>query len=256
MIDRMKETFDEIHAEEKLKNKTRDFLARRTRGYTKRKIPNYRILVSAAVCLLFVLAGGYWLYFIPTAEISIDVNPSLELSVNRFDQVVAVCGRNDEGIELADSLSVKYINYAEAIHRILESEKISGLLSDNETLTISVIGPEGAQCARMYSNIESCTAGQKNTHCYFAHSEEVSEAHEMGLSYGKYRAFLELRKLYPDITAEEVRGMTMKEIYDYLGILYPEEENCTGTDSNCEHHDGENGHGHGNGKGHGMPPEE
>ncbi len=256
MIDRMKKTFDKIHAEEELKDKTRDFLAQRTRGYTRQKIQNYRILISAAVCLIFVLASGCWLYFVPTAEISIDVNPSLELGVNRFDQVVAVRGRNDEGRELADSLSVKYIDYTEAIHRILESEKISGLLSDNETLTISVIGPDGAQCARMYSNIESCTAGQENTHCYFTHSEEVSEAHEMGLSYGKYRAFLELQKLYPDITAEEVGGMTMKEIYDCLGIQSPEEENPmeAGSNQGCEHHNGEKGHGHG--KGHGMSLEE
>ena len=33
---------------------------------------------------------GHWLYFEPTAEISIDINPSLELELNRFNHVLSV----------------------------------------------------------------------------------------------------------------------------------------------------------------------
>ena len=44
----------------------------------------------------------------------------------------------------------------------------------------------------------------------------VTGAHKEGLSYGKYRAFLELQKLEPGITPEEIRGMSMREIRERI----------------------------------------
>ena len=46
-----------------------------------------RLVPTLACCLLVLLAGwgGHHAYFTPSAIISIDVNPSLELGVNRFD---------------------------------------------------------------------------------------------------------------------------------------------------------------------------
>ena len=45
-----------------------------------------------------------------------------------------------------------------------------------------------------------------------------------GLSCGKYRAFLELQRLDPDATVEEVRGMTMGELLRRIESLSPEGE--------------------------------
>ena len=36
-------------------------------------------------------------------------------------------------------------------------------------------------------------------------------AHKAGLSVGKYRAFLELKAKKPEITPEEVQGLTMRQ---------------------------------------------
>ena len=58
-------------------------------------------------------------------------------------------------------------------------------------------------------------------HCYHADEEEITAAHEEGLSCGKYRAYLELKKLDPDVTVDEVRGMTMREIRERIETLSP-----------------------------------
>ena len=97
MNDRLKEAFSQVKAGEDLKEKTRAFLGERTRGSERRKRIGYQPYVSAAVCLLFFMVGGHWLYFTPTARISIDVNPSIELEINRFDKVVSVDAYNDDG---------------------------------------------------------------------------------------------------------------------------------------------------------------
>ena len=106
MNDKFKEIFGQIRAEEELKNRTRLFLAGKTRGYARagaeKRRPVYA--VYAAACLLCMLLGGRWLYFTPIAEISIDINPSIELRVNRFDQVISVDGLNGDGQALAQGL--------------------------------------------------------------------------------------------------------------------------------------------------------
>lgn len=61
---------------------------------------------------------GSWLYFTPTAAISIDINPSIELEVNRFGRVLSVTGYNDDGRVLADSLPIKHLGYADAAEQV------------------------------------------------------------------------------------------------------------------------------------------
>ncbi len=221
MYDRMKDAFDRVHAEEALKEKTRDYLYEKTNGYSKKKVfcHGFRYGLSAAICALLIFIGGNWLYFTPTAEISIDINPSIELSVNRFDKVISVNGYNEDGNILAEQLDIKFADYTEAIDEVMRNEKIADLLSDDAVMTIAVVGDGEKQSQPILSGVKRCTAKQKNTYCYCAQKDEVEKAHEMGLSYGRYKAYLELRELNPDITAEEVREMTMREIRDLIAEL-------------------------------------
>lgn len=217
----IKKLFGPIRAEEGLKNRTRARLAERTRGYTKRAAAKrgYPAYAAACACLALVLLGGRWLYFTPTAAISMDINPSIELSVNRFDRVIAVTGFNEDGQELSHELDVKYKNYTQAVEQILHHDSVAALLSAGEVMSITVAGPDGRQSAKLLSGVEACAAGQHNIDCHSARPEEAAAAHEAGLSCGKYRAFLELRRLDPDVTPEAVQGMTMREIQDRIGRL-------------------------------------
>jgi len=238
MNDKLKEVFGQIQAEETLKDNTKAFLARKTRGYTKTwtiKQP-YQIFAVASLCLFLILTGVSWLYFTPTAEISIDINPSLELCVNRFDRVISITGFNDDGRELSHALDIKHENYADAMEQILGNDTIAGLLSNDEVITIAITGLDGIQSAKILSEVESCTAEQRNAYCYFVSSDETIAAHKMGLSYGKYRAFLELQMFDPDITAETVQGMTMREIRDLIDNLSDDEEEESPNGGEYGHH--------------------
>lgn len=247
MNNALKELFGPIRAEEDLKVRTRAFLAEQTRNYAEPPVKQrrYPAYAAACACLLLVLLGGRWLYFTPTAAISIDINPSLELSVNRFDRVIAITGFNEDGQTLSNTLDVKYKNYAQAVEQILRHDSVTALLSGGEVMAITVVSPDGQQSAKLLSGVETCTAGQGNIACYSAKPEEAAAAHEAGLSCGKYRAFLELQLLDPDITPEAVQGMTMREIRDWIDRL------SSDGDSDAPQSGGwGNGH-HGNGSGHG-----
>ena len=119
----------------------------------------------------------------------------------------------------------------------MDNDTIAALLSNNEVMTTTVIGPDERQSAKILSGVEACTAKRRNTYCFFVSTEEVAEAHGMGLSCGKYRAFLELQLLDPNITLEAVQKMTMREIRDLIDCLSTDKENNSSSYNNRQ-----NGH--------------
>lgn len=217
MREELRAALDSVHAEPELKAAARAAVARRARQQ-RRVRPAVRWAVVAAACAVVVL-GGRWLYFTPTTHISIDVNPSLELGINRLDRVISVEGWNDDGTALAETLDLTHQTYTEAVETILASDTIEALVAQNAVVEIGVIGEDDARCAQMLAAVETCTAGQQNTHCYQASSHEVEQAHDCGLSYGKYRAYQALAALDPSVTPEAVQGMTMREIRGRIAAL-------------------------------------
>lgn len=238
MNDKIKDTFDRIRADEALKNGTREFIAKKTRGYTRGVGVKRGIYVcgAACACLLLLFFGVYWLYFTPAFEISIDINPSLELSVNRFEQVISVSGFNEDGRELVQTLDLNFRHYTDAVDLIMQNEKISALLSDNEIMSITVAGSDEDRSAEVLSRIEECTAHSENTHCYYLSSEKAKEAHGSGLSCGRYRLYSELRSLGSDITTEKIGEMSVREIEELIESLSCESGETASGDSGHGHH--------------------
>ncbi len=206
MDDRIKKAFGAVHASEELKNRTKKFIAQRSRGYKGRRYA-LRIIPATAACLALALFAAATLYLTPTTRVNIDINPSLELGINRFDKVVSVEALNDDGKKLAQTLNIKFTDYNDAFRRILDEKSVKDLLTENEIMTVTVIETKTEQSANILSGMRDCANGYSNVYCHSASSDEAHAARELGLSCGKYRAFLELRKLDPNITTEDIQGM-------------------------------------------------
>lgn len=228
MTGKIKEAFEQIQAENELKEKTKEAILQKTNGYHKVRNGNYKYLVSAFACAVVLLIGGHWLYFTPTVEISIDINPSIELGINRFNRIVSLESYNDDGQKLIETFDVRFKDYSEAMSQIFANEDIVSLLKRDEVMTIAVIGSGNAQSEKVLSNIQSYTEEKHNTYCYYAHSEEVENAHKAGLSCGKYKAYLELKELNPDITVDDIHHMTMREIRNMIDELSKGKKSKTG----------------------------
>jgi hypothetical protein len=61
-------------------------------------------LVAAAVVIMFGLTA--WTYLTPYSYVSLDVNPSIEYSVNRFNRVLSVTAVNGDGAEILNKLNL------------------------------------------------------------------------------------------------------------------------------------------------------
>lgn len=213
MNERIREAFDEIHAEEELKRNTKAFLEKKRNEKRPEKKVSYQ-WITAMICCLFLLTGvrGYRLYFTEASVISVDVNPSLELNLNFFDRVISVKGYNEDGENLAEEADVKFLDYKEALEEILYTECVKECMDNEELLLITVAGKDEEKNEEILKNIEEFLPEQKNMKCAGAGREEVENAHKAGLSLRKYRAFLEVKAKNPDITPEDVKGLTMRQI--------------------------------------------
>ena len=71
--------------------------------------PSMRNICAAAASLLLVLgigAGGYKLYYTPVSYLSIEINPSIQLSINIFDRVIGCEYFNNDGKIILEEVNV------------------------------------------------------------------------------------------------------------------------------------------------------
>ena len=220
MNETWKKAFDQIHAEPELKEHTRAYLKEKVYRTSARHASHIRRLAAASVFCLFLCAAGVcYLFFAPVTYISVDINPSLELGLNCFRRSISVEGYNDDGASLADSLDLKYLDYMDALDRILKSDTIETLLAGDNVLSLTVAGESETQNQEVLQDMETSVSGYSNVHCHSGDMEEVHEAHSCGMSFGKYQAFLILQELDPSVTSEDVQDLSMHEIWSRIRQL-------------------------------------
>lgn len=140
-MNRIRESMEGIRASRKLKDGTLRYLERqrciRCRPVWRRG-PVYAL--AAAMCLLLLFGVGWHnLYGTPISYISVDVNPSIELGINRYGRVVEAEAYNEDGRQVLQSLSLKNKPYVQAVGSLLEKEVYQGYLGENATLVFTII---------------------------------------------------------------------------------------------------------------------
>lgn len=257
MHERIQDAFGAVRADDALKEKTLAYLAqqraaRRPQPRVRHSFAPRRLAAALACLVLLCLGCGGWVYFTPTAAIQIDINPSLELRVNRFDRVLSVEAGNADGQQLADTLQLRFLSSDQAMAEILESETVSALLAQDGVLSVAVVSGNDGQQQRLCDVMAACTAQCRNAYCYAASPEEAEQARAAGLSCGKYRAYLALQELDPDITPDEVRGMSMRELLDRIAALSGDTSDLLGSMGGGQGQGGRYGAMNGGGQHHGW----
>ncbi len=255
---RLNEAFDAVRASEALKTQTAQAVVREMRaGGARRRGRRLLPALAVAVCLLVATGlGGHALYYTPTTVLSIDINPSLEMDINRFDRVIALNGYNDDGAALAAALDVQNLRYDEAVDALLANATIADCLARGEELAIAVVQAQddAAQSGAVLDYVSGCTDRHENAHCYAleAGDAQLAEAHDAGLSCGKYHVYQALLAYNPSLTAEEAQQMTMRELRDLLAQYQGEAATDAGANGAHQRQGAGNGQGYGAGNGSGQ----
>ena len=228
--------FDKIHAEEELKKRTTDYLFVQIGRRQHRKM---RYAMALASLMLFLVCGGLsWkVYFTPVAYIDIDVNPSIELTLNRFGKVIQSDAYNEDGTRLLSGINLRHADYSEAFERLLVAMNGEGYFAGQDSLLCVTVQTNGKNREnRIQEGLRRAVALiSQSQHCdisteIFSVSEEVKHcADENHISPAKYLAIQELMEVDPETDFEKCRERSVHELRQQT------EEHCR------SHHGEENG---------------
>lgn len=218
----------------------------------KDKTNNFKAFYAAAACFLVLLIGaigGHRIYYTETSLVSMDINPSLEFSINSFGRVISVTSYNKDAEKLLKTEKFKGLSYQKAIDTLLKSDAMLPYLDNNSYLDFAVYSKTNDTKVLEYLNscIQSITDlyPEIQVNCSRADKVTVSNAHDCHMSLGKYLAFLKLQEIEPNLEANNYTHCGIGEIRQQIRRHHQDEEepethlDKNEAESECPYNDGD-----------------
>jgi|GEM_PF-3608456 len=175
-----------------------------------------KVTAAAAAFLLVIGIGFSYAYNIPRCYVSVDINPSIELQVNMFNQVINVNGVNDDGAAILEKMEIGHKSMERVIELIISQAKKEGYLtSDDEKAVIVAV-----QCDNQHKQdtvMESAKLQVNKSLKQLDISATVSvdlvskqtidDAHAMGTTAGK----LDLIEDYIELSESDTQAVEFKD---------------------------------------------
>ena len=163
--------------------------------------------IAASAVLIATVGGGGIVYATPYGTVSIDVNPSIEYTINRFDRVLQVTGVNEEGQAVINAIGRnKLLNRTinTALSTTINQMEVDGYLTeeDDPVVLSSETGSE-QHSAELASSLEMHFSPQMEVYSLTVTQAEVASAHEKGITAGKMHFIREIEREEPETFREE-----------------------------------------------------
>jgi hypothetical protein len=154
--------------------------------------------VWALMAALLIFLGSFFPMYQNNkayAYMSIDVNPSIELGINKKMQVVEITGYNKEGKQIISQLN-KWRNkdVSKVAQSILAEMKEEGFFKTQEHVIISTVRTKESEDRiekKLLENIEEIKASVNKEKLELtvlkASESEMNKAHKLGITTGKYQ---------------------------------------------------------------------
>jgi len=222
----LRSALNKIHADDTLKIRTARYLETKTNRHNQ-EIIRHRIRL-AAVCsafLLFILIGGfsYNLYFAPTAYVDVDVNPSIGLTLNRFNRVIDSNAYNDDGEVVLTEANIRFKTYGEAIKILLDVIISKGYLLEEGLVSVTVQADDGSTENDMLESLKQAVSVSLSEHHTNAQADIFPvtndvrmDAREHHMTPAKYLAISELQTVDPTATFEACAEHSISEIRESI----------------------------------------
>lgn len=217
---------------------------------TKKKKRRWAPLAAAA-CLALVLVGGGGGYYYYSANnavaslVSLDVNPSIQLEVNKNEKVLSATPINDDGAEILDGMDLKGTQADVAMYAIIGSLLQHGYVDElANSILITVEDDDQARGEKLQQELtaqaDAALANAQVNGAVLAqtlqNSEELSQkAQEYGISTGKAALIQAIVEGSNNTkTFEDLVGLSINE----LNLLYTAQAPLEGQTSGNEQNTG------------------
>lgn len=221
LSDRLRNAFDCIRAEEKLKKDTLVFLQGAAQ---RRKAMRTGVIFKgmAAVFIALALVSGiftYNLYLTPHSYVDMDVNPSVGLTINRFERVIEVYAYNTDGEGIIAHLALKHQHYEAALTAFLEAVNEGGYMRNNTLVTVTLQTDDSVKEAKMLGDIQSEVSifmsahhGAVQADVFPVSGETRHHACEWDVSPAKYIAIQDVLAFDPSASVESCKHHSINEL--------------------------------------------
>lgn len=153
------------------------------------------------------------------AVVSLDVNPSIELKVDKDEEVISATGLNADGKKVLEGMDLEDTDLDVAVNAIIGSMLKHGYLSEMQnSILLSVSGVEGYDANALETKLASevnallkdgAVLSQNVTD---ADDELVKKANEYGITVGKASLINEIVKNSKTHSFEQLAGLTINEL--------------------------------------------
>ena len=201
----------------------------------KRQTKSY-IRYVALIASVFVLAFFSLLYlqlYNPNAVfayIDVDINPSLEFTIDNNSEVISIKALNPDAETLLKNLQLKKIPVREAISKVMEASREQGFISNeksNEVLVSATLELNRSSKTNtenekaldsILSDIKEITiqVGTENVkpEVLKVPNENRKSAVDNNISMGRYELYKKIKQKNPDITIEKAKSERVSEMLD------------------------------------------
>lgn len=258
-MNRIQGAFDEIRADDALLEKTAAYLhAKRTKPQEVKlglRVAR-RVSAFAAMLALVIGIGSYHLFWTAAAYVSIDINPSVELTLNRMNRVISTYAFNDDGEQILHEVDLSGRKYDEAVRQLVAAMDARGYMQSDVLVSVTVqtsnSDQEESLAKLLLQSIQSALDTAEIE--VAAVSQQVWEnAHGCHMSPAKYLAIQELLAVDDTATLEHYNDSSIRQIRQRTQQCKDEggslgEGSGHGNSDNTDDGRGSNqGGGHGNG---------
>lgn len=222
MKDKVQAAFAEIHADQALMDDTAAYLHRKLEKRLHKGRRSVIPKLAGGFAAFAVLIAGIFarnLYFTADAHVSIDVNPSVELTLNRFDRVIATYAFNEDGERILSEADLRGKVSSEAAGELFSLMEAAGYFVGEPFVSITVQSANGERdrvlCDALRQLIdERVQALQPAAEVeVFSVSAEVWQgAHGCNMSPARYLAIQELLEVDEDATLEAYGDSSIRQI--------------------------------------------
>lgn len=175
-------------------------------------------LIAACFCMI-ALAGGTYTYQNGRVDsvIGIDVNPSVELSVNKRNKVLSAQALNEDARNIMEQMDLKGVDLNVAVNAVIGAMVTNGYLTDADNAILVTVANDSVKKAK---NLRSTVVGDIKTALKEQQLEAVvydqqaidedqvkSFALDYGISYGKAYFLKELMDQNSSLTLDDMKDL-------------------------------------------------
>lgn len=181
---------------------------------------NFIKKAGSIAAVLAVAAAGSFAYALPATYVSLDVNPSIEYTVNTFGRVLSVKAVNDDGEVITTELDVKNVNISKAVKVTIDKLREGGYITDDEDagIVITISGKNDEKAEELAEKLEEETkeyveeiGETAEVEVEAVGKERVEEARSLGVTPGKLNLVQKLVK-----STEGVEGAEEIDMEEWL----------------------------------------